>query len=799
MDKGFVGQAVKRTEDPRFLTGSGNFVDNMNLAGQARAAMVRSPYAHATIRGVDASKALALPGVVAVIVGQDLVDAGINGLPVGWLLDGLKTPDHLSIAVGKVRHVGEIVAAVIAEDRYLAEDATGLVKVDYEVLPAVMDVADALETGAPTVHDDAPGNVCFEWSIGDKDATDAAFAAAAETVPLTLRNQRLIANAIEPRASLAQYSAGTKDYTLYTTSQNPHVHRLLLAAFILGIPEHKLRVVSPDVGGGFGSKIFNYPEEVIVLHAARKLNRPVKWTAKRSESFLSDSQGRDHATEAELAVDENGRVTGLRVKTLAAMGAYLTTFAPAVPTYLYGTLMSGQYKLPNIYCEVTGVFSHTVPVDAYRGAGRPEATFVVERLMSRVAQVLGEDPAEFRRKNFIGPDEFPYQTPVALAYDSGNYEPALDKALEMVSYRQLRQEQEEARKQGRYLGIGLSSYIEACGLAPSAVVGSLGAQAGQWESSLVRVSPTGVIEVFTGSHSHGQGHETAFAQIVADELGVEMDAVEIVHGDTGKMPFGWGTYGSRSAAVGGSAVVTAVRKVRDKAQKIAAHLLEAREEDLEYVGGQFQVKGSADKAVSFGDIALQAHLAHNYPADLEPGLEATAFYDPSNFVYPFGTHIAVVEVTPETGETKLVRYVAVDDCGPMINPLIVEGQVHGGIAQGAGQALLEHAVYENDGQLLTGSYLDYALPRAEHLPSFEIGHTTTPSPHNPLGVKGIGEAGTIASTAAIANAVIDALSPFGITHVDMPLSPQRVWKAIQDAQPAAGRRLKEARSLHVPR
>ena len=634
MDKGFVGQAVKRTEDPRFLTGSGNFVDNMNLAGQARAAMVRSPYAHATIRGVDASKALALPGVVAVIVGQDLVDAGINGLPVGWLLDGLKTPDHLSIAVGKVRHVGEIVAAVIAEDRYLAEDATGLVKVDYEVLPAVMDVADALETGAPTVHDDAPGNVCFEWSIGDKDATDAAFAAAAATVPLTLRNQRLIANAIEPRASLAQYSAGTEDYTLYTTSQNPHVHRLLLAAFILGIPEHKLRVVSPDVGGGFGSKIFNYPEEVIVLHAARKLNRPVKWTAKRSESFLSDSQGRDHATEAELAVDENGRVTGLRVKTLAAMGAYLTTFAPAVPTYLYGTLMSGQYKLPNIYCEVTGVFSHTVPVDAYRGAGRPEATFVVERLMSRVAQVLGEDPAEFRRKNFIGPDEFPYQTPVALAYDSGNYEPALDKALEMVSYRQLRQEQEEARKQGRYLGIGLSSYIEACGLAPSAVVGSLGAQAGQWESSLVRVSPTGVIEVFTGSHSHGQGHETAFAQIVADELGVEMDAVEIVHGDTGKMPFGWGTYGSRSAAVGGSAVVTAVRKVRDKAQKIAAHLLEAREEDLEYVGGQFQVKGSADKAVSFGDIALQAHLAHNYPADLEPGLEATAFYDPSNFVLP---------------------------------------------------------------------------------------------------------------------------------------------------------------------
>lgn len=785
MDKGFVGQAVKRKEDPRFLKGTGSYVDDLNLAGQVHAAMVRSPFAHADIRSIDPSKALALPGVVAVIVGQDLVDAGINGLPVGWLLDGLKTPDHPSIAVGRVRHVGEIVAAVIAEDRYLAEDAAGLVEVDYGTLPSVADISDALKPGAPTVHDDAPGNVCFEWSIGDQDATDAAFAEAAQTVSLTLRNQRLVANAIEPRASLAQFNAGTEEYTLYTTSQNPHVHRLLLAAFILGIPEHKLRVISPDIGGGFGSKIFNYPEEVIVLHAARKLNRPVKWTAKRSESFLSDSQGRDHATEAELAVDGSGRVTGLRVKTLAAMGAYLTTFAPAVPTYLYGTLMSGQYALPNIYCEVTGVFSHTVPVDAYRGAGRPEATFLVERIMDRMAQTLGEDPAEFRRKNFIGKDQFPYQTPVALSYDSGDYEPALDRALEMVDYRQFRQDQAEARRQGRYLGLGLSSYIEACGLAPSAVVGSLGAQAGQWESSLVRVAPTGIIEVFTGSHSHGQGHETAFAQIVADELGVELDAIEIVHGDTGKMPFGWGTYGSRSAAVGGSAVVTAVRKVRDKAQKIAAHLLEAREEDLEYVSGQFQVKGSPDQAVGFGDIALQAHLAHNYPEDLEPGLEASAFYDPSNFVYPFGTHIAVVEVSPETGATKLLRYVAVDDCGPLINPLIVAGQVHGGIAQGAGQALLEHAVYESDGQFLTGSYLDYAVPRAEHLPSFETDHTFTPSPHNPLGVKGIGEAGTIASSAAVANAVIDALSPFGITHLDMPLSSQRVWRAIRDARPAA--------------
>ncbi|CAN5745878.1 xanthine dehydrogenase family protein molybdopterin-binding subunit [soil metagenome] len=780
----FFGKPVKRKEDPRFITGRGNYVDDMNLSRQVHVAMVRSPYAHATLKSVNTDKAKAHPGVIDVIVGQEMLDAGIGSIPAGWLLDGLKTPPHYAITVDKARHQGEIVAAVIAEDRHAAEDATDLVEVEYETLSGVAHPGKALENDQPQVHDDAPGNVAFEWSIGDKEATDANFARAAKTVKLSLRNNRLIPNAIEPRASIADFNPGTGEYTLYTTSQNPHVHRLIIAAFVMGIPEHKLRVVSPDVGGGFGSKIFQYPEEIIVLYASKKLGRPVKWTAKRSESFLTDSHGRDHASEAEMAVDENANIIGLRVKTAANLGAYLTLFAPAVPTYLYGTLLTGPYRTPAIYCEVTGVFTNTTPVDAYRGAGRPEATYLVERMVSRMAQELGMDAAEFRRQNFIAPDAFPSQTPVALAYDSGNYEPALDKALAMAGYQDLRREQAEWRKQGRYMGIGFSTYLEACGLAPSALVGTLGAQAGQWESSLVRVTPTGKIEVFTGSHSHGQGHETAFAQIVADEFGVGMDDVEIVHGDTAKMPFGWGTYGSRSAPVGASAIVKAVGKVKDKAKKIAAHLLEAREEDMEFENGSFHPKGSPDTSVSFTDIALQAYLAHNYPADLEPGLEATAFYDPQNFVYPFGTHIAVVEVQPDTGFVEVLRYIAVDDCGPQINPLIVQGQVHGGIAQGVAQALYENALYDDNAQLLSANYMEYALPRAEKFPAFEIDHTVTPSPHNPLGVKGIGEAGCIASTAAMANAVNDALEPFGIQHLDMPLSPPRIWRAIQDAAPA---------------
>jgi aerobic carbon-monoxide dehydrogenase large subunit len=783
----YLGQRVKRVEDPRLLTGAGRYTDDTTLPGTAQVAMVRSPFAHARITSIDTARALAHPGVVAVLTGREMVDAKIASLPVGWLLPDLKTPPRYAIAVDTVRHAGEIVAAVLAWDRATAEDAAALVDVGYDPLPAVALGSAALAAGAPQLHAEAAGNVAFEWSIGDKAETDASFARAAKTVALDLRNSRLVPNAIEPRSSLAQYTRASDEFTLWTTTQNPHIHRLLLAAFVMGIPEHKLRVISNDVGGGFGSKIFPYPEEVIVLYASRKLNLPVKWTARRQESFAMDCHGRDHESHAELAVDAQGRVLGLRVKTVANLGAYLSLFAPAVPTYLYGTLMNGTYRFPAIFCEVTGVFSNTTPVDAVRGAGRPEATYLIERMMSRMADELGEDAGEFRRKNFIGPGEFPYQTRVALQYDSGNYEPALDKALAKIDYPALRARQQALRAEGRYIGIGFSSYLEACGLAPSKVVGSLGAQAGQWESAVVRVMPTGKIEVLTGSHSHGQGHETAFAQLVADELQVPMEDVAIVHGDTGKMPFGWGTYGSRSAAVGASAIKLAAGKIRDKATRIAAHLLEAGPDDVEYTDGKFQVKGVPDRSKSWFDVSLQAHLCHNMPEDMEPGLEASHFYDPKNFVFPFGTHIAVVEIDADTGHVRLERYVAVDDCGPHLNPLIVEGQIHGGVAHGTGQALFEEAIYDDQAQLTSGSFLEYTMPRADDLPMFELDHTVTPSPHNPLGVKGIGEAGTIASTAAVANAVIDALKPFGVTHLDMPLTPEKVWRAMRAGRTQAAR------------
>jgi aerobic carbon-monoxide dehydrogenase large subunit len=778
MSEKFFGKAMKRVEDPRFITGTGNYTDDISVLGMVHAAMVRSPYPHAKIKSIDSRAALALPGVLAVLTGKDLVGAGINPIPTGWLLPDLKISAHHAIQPEEVNHVGNIVAAVIAESRAIAEDAVALVDVDYDVLDSVALGSDALASGAVQVHPEAPGNLAFDWNIGDSAAVDAEFAKADKVIKLELRNHRLVPNAIEPRASLAEYKRAGDEYTLYTTSQNPHIHRVMLGAFILGIPEHKLRIVSPDVGGGFGSKIFQYPEEVIVLFAAKKLNRPVKWTARRSESFVSDAQGRDHESVAEAAVSSDGKLLALRVDTIANMGAYLTTFAPAVPTYLYGTLMNGTYKWNAIHCHVRGAYTNTVGVDAYRGAGRPEATYLIERIVSAAAFELGMDAAEIRRKNFIQPDEFPYQTPVALAYDSGNYEPALDMALEKLGYTALRAEQAEGRKNGKYIGIGIATYLEACGLAPSALVGALGAQAGQWESALVRVAATGKVEVLTGSHSHGQGHETAFAQVVADELQIPVGDVSLVHGDTARLPHGWGSYGSRSAPVGLSAITLACRKITDKAKKIAAHLLEASPEDIEHTGGNFQVKGVPERAKSFFDVSLMAHLAHNYPADLEPGLEATHFYDPKNFVYPFGTHLAVVEVDADTGQTKLLRYVCVDDCGPIINPLIAEGQVHGGVAQGMGQALLENTVYDSSGQLISGSYLEYTMPRADDMVQLEIGHTVTPSPHNPLGVKGIGEAGTIASTAAIANAVVDALAPFGVKHLDMPYTPEKVWRVM---------------------
>ena len=775
------GSSIKRREDPRFITGRGNYVDDVKLPGTTHAAFVRSPYAHAKIRSIDSSAARKLPGVVAVYTGEDLVKSGIKPIPVGWLLPNIKIPAHYPLAIGKARTMGDAVAVVIAETAFIARDAAELVEVDYQVLPAAVDGAKALQPGAPVVHDEAPDNVCFRWELGPKDATEAAFRGAAKIVKQKLINHRLICNAIEPRASLASSNPGTGEVTLWVNTQNPHVHRLLMSAFILGMPEHKLRVISPDVGGGFGSKIFIYPEECVVVWASRALSRPVKWTADRREAFLTDAHGRDHHTEAEMALDASGKILGLRVKTIANLGAYVSLFAPAVPTYLYGTLLSGCYQIPAVHVEVTGVFTNTTPVDAYRGAGRPEACYVIERMTDLAAQALAMDPVELRRKNFIPADKFPYQTPVAVMYDSGNYVGALDKALQILDYPKLRKEQERLRTQGRYLGIGFSTYVEACGLAPSQVAGALGAQAGLYESANIRVHPTAKVTVFTGSHSHGQGHETTFAQIAADELQMPIEDVEIVHGDTGQVPFGMGSYGSRSGPVGGAAIFMSAQKIKEKAKKIAAHLLEANENDVVFEGGKFSVKGSPARSKTFGDVALMAYLAHNMPKGLEPGLEALSFFDPGNFVFPFGTHICVVEVLPATGQVKLVRYVAVDDLGRVINPMIVDGMVHGGIAQGVAQALWEHAEYDENGTLLTGSMMNYALPHADDLIQLEVARTETPTPVNPLGVKGAGETGTIASTPAVVNAVMDALSAFGIQHLDMPLTPPRIWEALQAA------------------
>ena len=774
------GASVARREDARFVTGSATYTDDIKISGTTHAAFVRSPFAHAKVGAIDASAARAHPGVIAIFTGRDLEAAGVKALPVGWLLPNLKIGPRPALVTDTVRYVGEAVAVVIAETAAAAKDAAEMVQVDYEELPAKTDAEEAIGCDV-TIHDCAPDNVSFHWTLGDAATTDAAFAKAHVVVRQRLVNQRLIANAIEPRASLAVYTPASDELTLYLTSQNPHVHRLLMAAFVLGVPEHKLRVIAPDVGGGFGSKIFVYPEEVVTTWAARTIGRPVKWTAERRESFMTDAHGRDHVTDAEMAFDANGKILALRAHTIANLGAYLSLFGPSVPTYLYGTLLSGQYTIPTIFCDVRGVHTHTTPVDAYRGAGRPEACYVVERLVDLGARALKLDPSEVRKRNFIPADAFPYQTPVALQYDSGNYAPAMDRALEMVGYQELRAEQAKAREQGKYIGIGFCSYIEACGLAPSTVAGALGAQAGLWESASVRVHPTGKVTVFTGSHSHGQGHETTFAQLAADELGISMDDVEVVHGDTGRVPFGMGTYGSRSGAVGGTAIHMSIEKIKEKGKRISAHLLEAAPDDIEFADGKWFVRGSPDRAKAFGEIALAAYLAHSMPKDTEPGLDFTSFYDPANFTYPFGTHVAVTEVDVETGKVALKRYIAVDDVGNVINPMIVDGQLHGGIAQGVAQALWEGAEYAGNGQLLTGSLMDYAVPRADQLPMFEIDRTVTPSPVNPLGIKGAGEAGAIASPVAVVNSVMDALSPFGITHIDMPLTPAKVWQAVHDA------------------
>ncbi|OIQ42759.1 MAG: carbon monoxide dehydrogenase [Roseobacter sp. MedPE-SWde] len=781
-----IGASPKRREDVRFLTGTGNYTDDINLNGQAYVHFLRSDMAHARINSIDTAAASAMPGVVRIFTGADF--EGVGGIPCGWQItdkhgEAMQEPAHPVLAQGKARYVGDAIAAVVADTAEQARDAAEAIELDMEELPAVIDMKEAVKDGATKVHDDLTSNLCYDWGFVEenKPAVEEAFANAAHVTTLELVNNRLVANPMEPRVAVGDFNRATGDSTLYTTSQNPHVIRLLMGAFVLGIPEHKLRVIAPDVGGGFGTKIFHYAEEAFCTFAAKALNRAVKWTSSRSEAFISDAHGRDHVSTIQLALDADNNFTALRTDTYANMGAYLSTFAPSVPTWLHGTLMAGNYKTPLIYVNVKAVFTNTVPVDAYRGAGRPEATYQLERVIDKAARELGVDPVALRRQNFI--TEFPYATPVAVEYDTGDYNATMDKLEEIADFAGFDARRAASEAKGKVRGLGVNCYIEACGIAPSNLVGQLGARAGLYESATVRVNATGGLVVMTGSHSHGQGHETSFPQVIAEMIGIDESMVEIVHGDTANTPMGMGTYGSRSLAVGGSAMVRATEKIIAKAKKIAAHILEASDADIELKDGQFSVAGT-DKSLAWGDVTLAAYVPHNYPLeDIEPGLEETAFYDPANFTYPSGAYACEVELDPETGKVSIERFAAADDFGNVVNPMIVEGQVHGGIGQGIGQALLEAAVYNDEGQLLSASYMDYAMPRADDLPFYQVDHSCqTPCTHNPLGVKGCGEAGAIGSPPAVVNAVVDALQSMGkdITHVDMPLSPARVWSAMHE-------------------
>ncbi len=783
MSENGIGSSVLRKEDFRFITGKGQYTDDITQPNQLYAYFLRSPVAHANLISVTTDEALNSPGVISIYTGKD-IDAS---LPCGWeapTKEGtppMHEPPWPIFAQEKIRFVGELVAVVIAETVNQAKDACELINMEYEDLPAVVSPQKALEDGAPSIWSEIPNNLCFEWEIGNKDDTDKAFEEAEHHITVNLKNNRLVPNAMEPRSYIGNFEEGKGEYTLHTTTQLPHIIRMLVCT-VLGLEEHKVRVISLDVGGGFGSKAFHYAEEAIVTWVAGKLARPIKWTSERSEAFISDRHGRDHITKAEAALDKEGNFLAMRVNTIASLGGYLSGSGPAIPTFFYGPLIPGPYKTPNYYCDVKGVFTNTVPVDAYRGAGRPEATYVTERLVEAAAEKTGINAIELRRKNFIQPNQFPYSSPGTLTYDSGDYDATLTSALSAINHDGYESRKLQSLEKGKVRGLGVSCYIEACGVAPSKMTLEAGGRGGYYESSTVRVNPTGSITVFTGSHSHGQGHETVFAQIVHDTLGVPFELVDVVHGDTGRVPYGVGTVGSRSLAVGGPALMRSLDKIIAKGKEIAAHLLETSSDEIIFENGEFSIK-ETNKFVTLEDVIGAAYVPGNYPLDrLEPGLEETSFYDPPNLTFPAGAHICEIEIEPETGKIDIVNYAVSDDFGIIMNPMIVEGQVHGGVAQGIGQAMLEHCIYEEGtAQLINGSFMDYAMPRADNIPSMIVKTEVTPSLHG-LGVKGCGEAGAIAAPPAVLHAVLDALKPLGVKDFDMPATSNKIWQAIQDAK-----------------
>jgi carbon-monoxide dehydrogenase large subunit len=784
-----IGTRVPRREDAALLTGEARFVDDLQVPGALHAKLVRSPYAHARIRSIDSAAAAAMPGVRAVFTSAELHDEFQAPLPCAWpVTPDMVNPPHWPLAVDEVRYAGEPVAVVLAETSATARDAMEAVVVEYEELPAVVDLEDALADTA-RAHSDLATNTAYVWPlVPDPDAVERAFAGATFTVKERYIHRRLIPMAMEPRGVCVVPEVYGGNFDIFSSTQIPHILKVQLG-ICTGISEHKLRVIAPSVGGGFGSKLDVYPEEALCLALARRLGKPVRWTEERGENTSATVHGRGQIQEIELAADAEAKITAVRANVVADMGAYMQLVTPGVPL-LGGFIYHGVYDVPAYSFTCTGVFTNCTPTDAYRGAGRPEATYAIERAIEALARAADLDPVEIRRRNFIPADAFPYQTCAGLTYDSGNYPAALDEALRIAGYDELRSEQAERRGQNasKQLGVGISAYVEMCGLAPSRLLAQLSFGAGGWEHAEVRVLPTGVVELVTGTAPHGQGHETSWAMIVADRLGIPIDHVEVLHSDTAISHLGLDTYGSRSLAVGGTAICLACDKVVEKAKAIAAHQLEAAEEDLEFEAGTFSVRGTPSRGMPIQAIAFEAFTGHNLPDHIEPNLTASASYDPENFTFPFGVHIAVVEVDTDTGEVELVRYVAVDDCGNQLNPMIVEGQVHGGIVQGVAQALFEEAVYDEAGQLRTASLADYLVPSAAEVPSLELGSTVTPSPVTPMGVKGVGEAGTIGAAPAVINAIVDALAPLGITDMAMPATPERVWRTIQDAREQGGGR-----------